>query len=259
MSGLIQKRQSMHQQLKFTDAQKTHFTQQIDHLQSMATVGLAWAMTAHEMNNLLTPILNYARLSINNPQDEALRTKALQKVLNLGEKASGILQNVMVIAGKAEGKRETHKVKELVEEVFGCIGRDFQKDKIEVKLTIGEDIEILADGTLIRQVLMNLILNARQSLHDQCGQIRISAWQREDAVWIEIADTGQGMDRETMRRIFEPFYSTKAEQGFANHGIGLAFCKRIIEQHQGMIMVESEPGQGSCFKIRLPQSAELMD
>lgn len=253
MNNLLEKRQALHQQLKFHKQQHSHLVEQSDKLQSLASVGLAWTMTAHELNNLLTPVVSYAQLALQHPGDAALAEKALQKALRMGQMATEMLQRVMMLAGQKTFQKENVSVKGLIDDVFVGIGRDFAKDKIHTTLNIPADLIIFADGPSIRQVLMNLVLNARQAMLGQPGELRIRAYGVQDAVCIDIVDTGRGMDAATMRRIFDPFFSTKADLPEAqNNGLGLSFCKRIIDSHDGSISVESEVGNGTCFKIRIP-------
>jgi len=254
MTSVLQKRQALHRQLQTSQEQNTLLSRQVNRLHSLATVGMAWTMAAHEINNLLTPIANYARLAQNNPQDAELTQKALDKAILLTEKAEEMLQRVMTLAGQKDIEKQNFTVKSLVDDVFACIGRNFQKDRIDVEVQIPPDIIICADGPVIRQVLMNLVLNARQSMLGKGGELRIRSYQVPESVWIEITDTGNGIPQAVMRRVFEPFYSTKTDcpDGPSN-GIGLAFCRQIIEKHNGLMTVESEAGKGSCFKICLPR------
>lgn len=257
MNGILQKRQTLHRQLQVTQEQNTLMARQADRLGSLATVGMAWTMAAHEINNLLTPVANYARLALANPQDINLTEKALNKSILLTEKATEILQRVMMLASQKELETQEVKVSSLIDDVFACIGREFHKDSIRVDVQITQDIAIEADGPSLRQVLMNLILNARQAMLGRGGELRIRSYQTVEAVWIEITDTGQGISPDDLKKIFDPFYSTKADDPSSrNNGIGLAFCRQIIEKHQGMMTVESQVSKGSCFKICLPKISD---
>lgn len=258
MSNLLEKRRTMHRQLQFHQERHDHLVEESDKLQGLASVGLAWTMTAHELNNLLTPVVSYAQLALQHPGDSALAEKALNKALRLGQMATEMLQRVMMLAGQKEFQKENVSVRKLVDDVFAGLGRDFAKDRIHLTLNIPEDLTIFADGPSIRQVLMNLILNARQAMLGQPGELRIRAYAVQDAVWIDVIDTGRGIESAVMRRIFDPFFTTKTDgPDGPNNGVGLAFCKRIVDMHNGLISVESEVGKGTCFKIRLPIHSEI--
>ncbi len=257
MSNLLEKRRSIHRQLQFHQEQHDHLVEKSDKLEGLASVGLAWTMTAHELNNLLTPVVSYAQLALQHPGDSVLAEKALNKALRLGQMATEMLQRVMALAAQKDFQKENVSVRQLVDDVFAGLGRDFAKDRIHVALNIPEDLTLFGDGPSIRQVLMNLILNARQAMLGQPGELRIRAYAVHDAVWIDVIDTGAGIESSVMRRIFDPFFTTKTDcaEGL-NNGVGLAFCRRIIDMHHGLITVESEIGKGTCFKIRLPIGSE---
>lgn len=257
MSNLLEKRQTLHRQLRFHQQQQSHLAEQSDKLHSLAAAGMAWTLTAHELNNLLTPVINYAQLALQHPGDAALAEKALNKALRMGQMAAEMLQRVMMLAGQKTFQKETVSIKTLIDDVFVGIGRDFAKDNIRITQNVPDDLTAFADGPSIRQVMMNLIINARQAMLGQPGELRIRGYAAQDAACIDIVDTGRGMDSATMRRIFDPFFTTKNESPeTVNNGLGLAFCKRIIDMHDGSISVESEVDKGTCFKIRLPAGGD---
>ena len=147
---------------------------------------------------------------------------------------------------------------ELIDEIFTCLCRDFTKDGIIVEIRVPDDISVYVIPVQIQQVLMNLILNARDAMLPGGGVLTIRAAETAETVIIEVADTGQGIDPSNLINIFETFYTTKTDKASpaerSGSGIGLAFCKMIIDGHKGCISVESEPGQGSTFKIVLPKT-----
>jgi signal transduction histidine kinase len=109
----------------------------------------------------------------------------------------------------------------------------------------------------IQQVLMNLILNARDAMLPRGGILTIKAQDTVDTVQIEVADTGCGIEPADLKKIFEPFFTTRTDKSSPSEtigsGFGLVFCKQIIDAHGGSIAVESEPARGSTFKITLPK------
>lgn len=250
MSNLLQRRKDLYQQVEDIEGLVLKMNEQLTQLQPLANLGMTWAMTAHELNNLLMPIINYSQLALKNPKDYALCEKALSKALLLSEKAADIIDKVMMLANPTPQEKQRYSFGYLVQEVFLCIGRDFQKDRIAVIHKYTEDISIWADGTAIQQVLMNLILNARQAMLENGGQLFIAAQEEADGTLIEIADTGSGIEPEKLPHIFTPFFTDGKEDG---KGLGLAFCRKVIEAHEGYITVDSKPGQGTSFKIMLPK------
>lgn len=214
-------------------------------------------MIAHEMNNLLTPLGNYATLAMKSPDDKALVEKALVKTAQSCERASKIMESLLAMAdGKTQEKKNARLIA-LVEEIFTCLCRDFSKDGITVKIQIPEDLAVWVVPVQIQQVLMNLILNARDSMLPRGGILNIKAVESSDAVQIEVADTGCGIEPGDLQNIFESFFTTKIDGNrpsrYSGSGLGLAFCKKIVDAHGGCISVESQPERGSTFTITLPK------
>ena len=224
---------------------------QMHQLQPLANLGMAWAMTAHELNNLLTPIMTYAQLALQNPQDAELCEKALKKAERLSTQAGQMLEKIMLLANPGSAQIQKCNVSALLMDVFGCIGRDFAKDRINLAIEVGDEFEVTADPCSLRQVLMNLILNAHHAMRERGGTLRIYAAEQAEFKCIEISDTGCGIAPEKLHHIFTPFYTDGKKNG---NGLGLAYCQKVIESHGGCISAESELGRGSRFRILLPNS-----
>jgi signal transduction histidine kinase len=257
LASITGKRLSLHRHLKDqqneNDALKSRFAQ----LEHLANMGTASYMIAHEINNLLTPLRNYAALALSRPDDNALAEKALQIVVRNCERASKITESMLALANGRTQEKKQARLLALVEEIFTCLCRDFNKDGITVKTCIAEDLTVWAVPVQIQQVLMNLILNARDAMLPRGGILTIKAAERADAVEIEVSDTGEGIKPADLKNIFGSFFTTKkvknSPDGYSGSGLGLAFCKKIIEEHDGLISVESKVSQGSKFKITLPK------
>ena len=250
MTDLLQQRKTLHRQVEDTADKLRQLEDQLTRMQPLANLGLAWAMTAHELNNLLMPVLNYSQLALQNPDDKQLCEKALQKSLLLSQKAGDMLEKIMAVAGPGQTERENCSLKQILDDVFTCIGRDFSKDKIRVTCEIDREIRLFADATAVRQVLMNLILNARHAMLKRGGQLSINAVPAPEGTIIQITDTGQGIEPEKIQEIFTPFYTAGKNNG---NGLGLSFCRKVVEAHGGYIQVESKVNQGTTFKIMLPK------
>jgi signal transduction histidine kinase len=215
-------------------------------------------MIAHEINNLLTPLKTYADLALRNFDDKALCEKALRKTIRNCERASSVMESMLALAGNQKQEKENVELLNLVEEIFGCLCRDFGKDGITVEIDIPRELTVFAVPVQIQQVLMNLILNARQAMLSRGGVLSIRAEETSDTVEIEVKDTGSGIKPAHLERIFEPFFTTKKDGNSTSEnsgaGLGLAFCKRVIEGHKGLISVESKPDNGCKFRIILPKT-----
>ena len=256
MASVLQKRRTLHRQLAEQQSSNEQLKSQIEQMETLANLGMVSAMIAHEMNNILTPLGSYAQLAINHPEDKNLVQKTIQKTAANSQRAAKILESVLAMATGRGQEKTNNQLKALLDDVFVCLARDFAKDRIKVTIEIPEDLTISAQAVCLQQVLMNLILNAREAMLGKGGDLRISARRLPDSVQIEVADTGCGIEPENLIRIFEPFYTTKNGQSqfrCLGAGLGLAFCKKVIDGHNGIISVESKPGDGTTFTIILPK------
>jgi two-component system NtrC family sensor kinase len=257
LTSIIEKRQSLHKELAARQQENTSLKSQIRRLRALAGLGTATCMIAHEINNLLTPLSGYATFALNNPDDKALTEKALKKAAQNCTQAAKVMESILAVANGQTEKKESARLSVLLEEVFRCLCRDFAKDGITVEIRIPEELTIYAVPAQIQQVLMNLILNARDAMLAGGGVLTIEAQQSAEAVQIKVTDTGCGIEPGNLKKIFEPFFTTKADGNSplvrTGCGLGLALCKKIIDEHRGSITAESKPAEGSTFTITLPK------
>jgi two-component system NtrC family sensor kinase len=264
LTSIIEKRLCLHKNLKKQLEQNNVLQSQLSQMQTLANIGAAGYMIAHEINNLLTPLSSYAALALKNPDDKVLVEKALDKTVRGCERATKVMESMLVMAKGQKQEKENVLLASLIEGVFTCLCRDFTKDGITVKILVPDDLRIWAVPVQMQHVLMNLILNARDAMLPRGGILTITAKENSDVTCIEITDTGCGMERSDLKKIFLPFFTTKAAHNSTSErsdqfrttprgtGLGLAFCKKVIEAHEGCISVESEPGHGSTFIITMP-------
>lgn len=235
---------------------------QLGQLQALANIGLNTAMMAHEMNNLLTPLTNYADLALKNPEDKALTEKVLQKTLHNSRRACEVMSSILAMTKRDAETKSDVRLLDLVEEIFTCLCRDFSKDSINVQIHIPGELRVYGIGIQLQQMLMNLILNAREAMLGNGGVLKITAEQNRDSVIIKVSDSGCGIAKEELDKIFEPFFTTKTssenQPEITGSGLGLAFCKKVIDSHNGTITVESGPAKGSTFKIVLPAAGRVI-
>jgi signal transduction histidine kinase len=260
LASIIEKRQSLHRRLANQQEQYDDLNSHLTRLQALANIGTATHMVAHEINNLLTPLSSFATLALRNPDDKSLTAKALEKTVQSCERASRIMESMLAVANGETQEKKNAQLITLVEDIFTCLCRDFSKDGITVEIRIPEGLTVWAVPVQIQQVLMNLILNARDAMLPRGGVLTIKAQDTADAIQIEVADTGCGIKEDDFKRIFEPFFTTKADKKspsqHSGSGLGLVFVKKIIDEHGGRIAVQSKPSQGSKFKITLPKSQQ---
>jgi signal transduction histidine kinase len=229
--------------------------QQLLEAQPMAALGELVGTTTHEFNNMLMTILNYAKLGLRN-RDDATRDKALEKILAAATRAEKITNSVLGLARNRKQEFAPTDLASILQESLVLLEREMMKYKVAVRCEFADAPPVRAIGNQIQQVLLNLMTNARQAM-PKGGQLilRITHDQAAGVVEFTVRDTGSGIPREKLSKIFDRFYSTKDgpdETGKGGAGVGLSTCKDIIDAHQGRLKVESTVGQGTAFIVRLP-------
>lgn len=228
--------------------------QQLLQAQKMSSVGALASSVAHEFNNILTTIINYAKLGLKSA-DDGERQAALEKIFKAGQRAATITGSMLGFARKNGQSRAPTDLVALVEEVLVLTRKDLEQHRIHTETHFQDRPVAPAVAGQIEQVLLNLVINARQAM-PRGGTLRIDVRENPETQMAEVrlADTGCGIPAEKLRLVFEPFYTTKKpdEQGHGGTGLGLSVCRQIIEQHQGRLRVESLVGKGSAFTIKLP-------
>jgi signal transduction histidine kinase len=229
--------------------------QQLLQAQRLSSVGALASSVAHEFNNILTTIINYAKLGLRPVSDDAARKQALERILKGGQRAASIVSSMLGYARANSTHRAPTALVRLVEEALTLTEKDLMKHRIQVDTRFLAQPVVPAVPGQIEQILVNLIINARQAM-PRGGRLTVEI--RENPTLgmaeIRIADTGVGIPPDQLRLIFEPFYTTKVpdENGHGGTGLGLSVCRQIIEQHHGRIRVESVAGKGAAFTIKLP-------
>jgi len=258
--------------------------------QQLANMGTMAAMVAHEINNVLTPMISYAQLAQSDPSFAA---KALARAADGGHRAAAICQSLLGLTADCPRPCEKVRLAGLVRDTLDAMARDPRKDLIELVVEIDEDLALSTRRVELQHVLLNLVLNARAAvLKNPIGRtVRIAArvlsadGPAEPAIEIQVADNGPGIDPALMARIFEPFFTTRGrctcaegqtkgkpapaasasgqwksdtssegEGSTRGYGLGLAFCHRVVTGLGGTITLDSQLGQGTTFTIVLPQA-----
>jgi signal transduction histidine kinase len=226
-------------------------------LQRISSLGVLAGGVFHELNNALTPILNYAKLGLRNP-DPAYRERALTQIVEAAQRAATITRSMLGLSrpGESLEHREPTDMVRLVREVVALVEKDLARHRVRLDVKLSGEPWARVHPAQIQQVLLNLFINARQAMPDG-GTVRVrlgldAAGRRAE---LSLADTGVGIAPADLRRIFEPFYSTKTSPDAAGQGgtgLGLAVCRDIVEAHHGRLRAESRLGQGSTFTLILP-------
>ncbi len=237
------------------EEQVTALKEQLAQAQKLTALGELVSTTTHEFNNVLMTIINYAKMGLRH-KDAATRDKAFDKILAAGNRAAAITNGILGFARNRSQTMETTDLLRVVNDSLLLLDRELAKYHVRIEKHFEPVPQILANGNQIQQVLLNLLINARQAMANG-GTLTVKLVNDSAAGTVDLVvrDSGCGMAPETLRRIFDPFFTTKAgpdASGKGGTGLGLATCRDIIEAHQGRIRVESAPGKGTMFTIKLP-------
>jgi PAS domain S-box-containing protein len=228
--------------------------------EKLAAMGSLLASVAHELNNPLSIVMVQADL-LNEEVNEETLAERIKVISQSAERCVRIVHNFLALARRAPPQRTHVELNALIAEAIPLLAYVLQVDNVDVEQDLADDLPLLwADRHQLHQVLVNLITNAHQALRDIPVPRRLMLTTRYDSasslVILEVADTGPGIPPELQERIFEPFFTTKPPG--VGTGLGLPFCKGIIEGHEGTISVESQVGRGAVFRIKLPVQAEAV-
>lgn len=233
---------------------------ELDRLRALATLGELTGTATHEFNNILMTVMNYAKLAIRDRSD-AGRDKALNKILDASQRAARISSTILAQARNRQDSVTPTDLGELIRDTLELMSRELRKYRVDVQTTLDPAVpKALLSGNQIQSVLINLLVNARQAM-PQGGTVTVSLATdpATSEVILTVRDSGTGIPRDQLPKIFESFYSTKQgpdESGQGGTGLGLSACKSIIDAHRGRIRVESSVGVGTAFIIRLPAASQ---
>ena len=249
----------LQQQIERLNAENHSLRQRVDQMQRMTALGELVSTTTHEFNNVLMTIMNYAKMGMRH-RDDATRDKALDKILIASQRAAKITNSVLAMARNRSNTFEPTNLNKLIDETMILLEREMHKYRIAVEMDVQDVPEVPAIGNQLQQVLMNLLINARQAMGDG-GRLIVGLKHdaENELVHLSVRDFGSGIPEDKLRQIFQPYFSTKDgpdASGKGGTGLGLSTCKNIIEAHGGKIRVESAVGKGTCFTLMLPSKAK---
>ncbi|MCC6223476.1 MAG: PAS domain S-box protein [Thermoleophilia bacterium] len=255
---------------KRANEERRELERQVWHAQKLESLGVLAGGVAHDFNNLLVGVLGNAGLALAELPAEAPLREQLVQIETAALRAAELTNQMLAYAGKGRFSVDTVDLSRLVGEMAHLLAAAISK-KAQLRYDLASDLPaVRGDPTQLRQIVMNLITNASDALGEESGVIAVrtgettpdgalpgSARVEEPLpagsyVYVEVADTGCGMDERTRQRIFDPFFTTK----FTGRGLGLAGVLGIVRSHGGTIGVASAPGAGTTFRILLPASAE---
>ena len=225
------------------------------HVQKLESIGVLAGGIAHDFNNLLHVVLGNADLARLQLDAAAPAREYLDEVIRATQRAGELTQQLLAYSGRGAIEIRHLNLSDEVREMATLLRTAISKQATLVwELTPGLPA-VTADPTQVRQVVMNLITNASDALGDAAGTITLRTGIDGELVFLEVSDTGVGMDTGTLQRIFDPFFSTK----FTGRGLGLAAVMGIVESHHGHIRLRSAPGEGTTFRILFPAVLDSAD
>lgn len=254
------------------EEEKAQLEGQLIQLQKMETIGTLAGGIAHDFNNILTPILGYTEMVLEELPDASPLRSDVEQISGAATRAKDLVQQILTFSRQVEIEKKAIRMDHVVVEVLKLISASLPSN-IEIRQELDEDCgTVLADSTQMHQILMNLCANAHHAMMEKGGilTVRLDKEQvgarrlngspkmiKGPYIRLIVTDTGHGMDKHTMERIFEPFF-TRKEVG-SGSGLGLSVVHGIVNSYNGTIIVQSEPGEGSTFIIYLPQHSEYLD
>ena len=242
------------ERVQLHESQQDHFTHLATQMDKMSSLGRMAAGIAHEINNPLAGILLYSsNMSKKVPAGGPLE-EGLQIIIKETQRCKTIIQGLLDFARDKEPQRVSANINAIVEKALSILENEFHLRHIRVERQLEKNmIPALLDENQIEQVLINFLLNAVHAVGDQgTVTIRSQHYPKKNQLTLEIADNGCGIEEANVKKIFEPFFSTKS----SGTGLGLAISYGIVKNHQGDIRVTSSPGKGTSFLIELPLEAD---
>ncbi len=252
---------------KQAQKEREQLEEQLLKAQKMEAVGTLAGGIAHDFNNILTPLIGFAEMVLQNiPKDNPDHERQLA-VLRAGDRATELIRQILTISRQTQIKLQSLKIQPIIKEVLKFI-RSSIPSTIEIKTKIDAECEeILADSTLIHQVVMNLCINAYHAMEEDGGTLEVGLFnvtlKKEDLpaksqlepgayLMLEVSDTGHGISPDVLERIFDPYYTTKTIN--RGTGLGLSVVHGIVQSLKGYISVNSTQGAGTTFSLFLPSS-----
>ena len=258
---------------KRAEEEKKNFEAKLQQAQKLESLGVLAGGIAHDFNNLLMGVLGNAEIALLELPPESPARGELQHITTAALRAAELTKQMLAYSGKGKFVVQGLNLSKLVEEMAELLQVSISK-KVVLKYNFGDNLPpIEADASQIRQVVMNLIINASEAVGEKSGVVTVSTSVIEADrsylsetyldenlpegyyVSLEVADTGCGMDEQTRKKIFDPFFTTK----FAGRGLGLAAVLGILRGHGGAVKIYTEPQRGTTFKVLFPASRQAVE
>jgi hypothetical protein len=237
---------------------RVRLEEQLQQREKLSSIGLLAAGVAHEINTPLTGVSSYTQMLLGMLSEGDPKHALLQKIHKQTDRATGIVANLLNFS-RTGGVTELTEVdvNHVLDDTLQLLEPQLRQSRVEIERAYDAHLpHAFGNAGKLQQVFTNLLLNARDAIPDS-GRITIrTGSEADDAVTVEIIDTGIGIAPENVARIYDPFYTTKGVG--RGTGLGLAVSYGIVQEHSGHISVESAPGKGTTFRITLPTAQARM-
>lgn len=230
---------------RFTRREEQHQLE-MTRRESLAHLGEMGAMLAHEIRNPLAGIKGFAQMIVKKPQDERNGDFA-QRIVSETLRLETLVNELLSYAKNDRESMVALHLADIVSHATALLQPEAEQHKVKIITECLEDVQLYGNRDRLTQVLLNVVKNAIQAMTEG-GSVLITADSDGKNAMIKVKDTGSGISKETMSKIFEPFFTTKAR----GTGLGLALCKKIVEEHDGEIRVQSVLGEGTSVTISIP-------
>ena len=222
----------------------------------LASIGELAAGVAHEINNPLTGIIGFSGRLLRKTTDEEISWH-LRTIHNEAQRIARVVQNLLAFARPREPKKQYSDINDILQEGLKLRAYELKTSNIEVALDLVPSLtKVMVDFGQIQEVFLNIIVNAEQTMTEAHGggKLTIKTQQIEDCIRVSFADDGPGIPEGQIDKLFDPFFTTRWENG--GTGLGLSACHSIVTEHGGRMYAESEPGKGATFIVEFPLTAE---
>jgi signal transduction histidine kinase len=224
--------------------------QQLVQADKLSSIGLLAAGVAHEVNTPLAVISTYAQMLARQVSGDEQKARILDKIAKQTFRASEIVNSLLNFSRTSPTEFTEVDLNRVIRDTLSLLEHQFDKGGIRVELALEENLPaIKGNYGKLQQVFLNLFLNARDAMEDG-GVLRVRTSSSNGSALVDVADTGKGIPREALSRIYDPFFTTKAAK--KGTGLGLSVTYGIVREHGGTIEVESLPGAGTCFHLDFP-------
>ena len=221
----------------------------------LSSIGLLAAGVAHEVNTPLAVISTYAQMLSKQVSEDEPKAKLLDKIAKQTFRASEIVNSLLNFSRTSPTEFVKTDLNRVIRETSSLVDHQFQKAGVAVDLSLADNLPpVRGNSSKLQQVFLNLFLNARDAM-SAGGALHVTSWSDAGLVHIEVRDSGQGIPPENLKRIYDPFFTTKgAKKGT---GLGLSITYGIVQEHKGAIEVDSTLGEGTCFRLDFPAVLDL--